>query len=50
MTSEEPLGNLLDMSYEEFAKVYANIQYHSKLSPDVFDLVPYLFIMVLWSR
>jgi hypothetical protein len=28
--------------------VYANI-YHSKLSPDVFDLAPYLFIMVLWS-
>jgi hypothetical protein len=25
MSSEEPVGNLLDMSYEEFAKVYANI-------------------------
>jgi hypothetical protein len=49
MSSEEPVGNLLDMSYEEFAKVYANT-YHSKLSPDVFDLVPYLFIMVLWSK
>jgi hypothetical protein len=31
MLSEEPVGNLLDMSYEEFAKVYANVFFLSSV-------------------